>query len=313
MSQQESPAIPFGALRDLTLAMIIVGSSVTVGAHLIGSTAGIPVNLALGVRFVTACLILTPVCIIREGRLPRLGFRQWGVVFAQALCGVVLFNLLLLAGLCHTDPGSAGIATSTTPACMALCSWLLLGERPEPRIWLGVVLTVAGLMVLQLPALVGQAGGGESWLGILYVLGAVGCESLFLLLRKTLPESLTPLGASTVVSMAGMVLFLPIALVELPGADLAAVPLLTWGVLIYYGAGVSAAAYLFWFSGVVRVSGGVAGIFTGVLPLSALATAALFLGRPITITHIAGCVLVLAAIALLSGIRGGGQRKLADN
>lgn len=293
--------IPPGAMCDLALAMAIVGSSITVGAHITDGNAGIPVNLALGIRFVFACLILVPICMLREGKLPRLSLKQWSLVGLQALCGVVLFNVLLLEGLAHTDPGSAGIVTSTTPASMALFSWLLLRERPSLRTWAGVLLCVAGVMALQLSV---QRGDAEaSFHGMLLVLGAVCCESLFLLLRKTLPQDISPLGASAVVSLAGMALFMPLALGALPEADIAAVPLLTWGVLVYYGGGVSAAAYLLWFRGVVRVSGSVAGVFTGILPVSALLTSALFLGKPVTVAHMLGCVCVLAAIALLSGVR----------
>lgn len=291
------------AFMDLTLAMAIVGSSVAAGAHVV---AHLPMHFAMTVRFIAACALLTPWCVFREGRLPRLSLKQWLLVFLQALCGGFLFNVLLLEGLKHTDPGSAGIVASTTPACMALFSWLLLKERPSMRTWLGLGLCVAGLVALRAWDLAGGGDGSEksaSLFGMVLVLGAVVSESMFLLLRKTLPEELSSLAASTVVSLAGLAIFMPLGVWQLGEVEVAAITPLTWLVLLYYGLGISAAAYLLWFRGVVRVPGSVAAVFTGVLPVSGLATSAVFLGAPLTLAHVLGCGLVLAAIVSLSGVR----------
>ena len=104
-------------------------------------------------------------------------------------------------------------------------------------------------------------------------------------------------------SLAGLLLFAPLGLWQARDVDLAAISPQSWLVLLYYGLGISAAAYLFWFRGVQQVSGSVAGVFTAVLPLSALGISALVLGTPVTGAHLLGCALVLGAIVLLSGIR----------
>ncbi len=287
----------FAAYRDLTLAMVIVGSSVVAGKYVVEH---LPVHFSLGIRFVVACVLLVPLCRKLEGGIPRLPLRDWGVIFIQALCGAYLFNILLLEGLRHMDAGVAGIVTSTTPACMALFSWVFLRERPSRRILAGIALSVAGVLIL---AISPERGHGVSLWGLLLVTGAVVCETMFLLLRKGLRSEISALGAATAVSLAGLVQFAPMAVWQWRKVDLAAISLPTWGVLLYYGVFISALAYLFWFRGVVRVSGSVAAVFTSVLPVSALGFSVLFLEEHLGARQLAGCGCVLLAIVLLSGIR----------
>ena len=287
------------AYLDLTAAMVIVGSSAVAGKLVI---AELPVFLAMGIRFLIAALAAMALLKWREGALlPRLSPRSWLVFLAQACCGVLVFNALLLLGLRHTTAAHAGLITSTTPACMGLMAWAFLKERPTVRTLLGIAAAVAGVGILNLAG-TGDAGpdGSDALLGNLFVLGAVVGESAFLLLRKGVRQAVSPLGAATAVSLAGLVLFLPGALVQAVGFDFGSVTGPVWGVLAYYGLCVSVLAYLFWFRGIVEVSGQAAGVFTGIMPVSALVLSALVLGEPLGWEHFAGLGLVLVAICLTS-------------
>ena len=293
---KEAPVNQRPALRaylDLTMAMILVGSSVAAGKFMIQE---LPVHLASALRFGCAALLIVPLLLILEG-IPRLSLRSWAILFVQAACGSFLFNVFLLAGLARTSAGAAGIITSTTPACMGLTAFAVLGERPSRRVVAGIALSVAGILAVNLH----DAGTDMGALaGNLLVLCAVMAETFFLLLRKLIPEPVSPLAVSTIMTVFGLALFTPGALVQARGFDFAAVSWGSWGVVAYYGAFVTVAAYLFWFSGVQRVGAGTAGVFTAVMPVSALVLSALFLGEAVTPAALAGCALVLAGIACIS-------------
>jgi drug/metabolite transporter (DMT)-like permease len=293
-----------GAHLDLAAAMVIVGSSAAAGKLVI---AELPVFLAMGIRFLIAAAAAMAVLKWRGGALlPRLTRRSWLVFLAQAFCGVLVFNALLLLGLRHTSAAHAGLITATTPACMGIMAWAFLKERPTTRTLLGILAAVAGVGVLNLAEL-GPGSmdntlseNGNPLFGNLLVVGAVVGESAFLLLRKGIREPVSALGAATAVSIAGLVLFLPGALIQAVDFDFSAVSGPVWGVLVYYGLCVSVLAYLFWFRGIVRVSGQTAGVFTGVMPVSALLFSALVLAESLGWEHLVGLVLVLAAIVLSS-------------
>lgn len=285
------------AYINLTLAMIIVGSSVVAGKIMV---AELPVHLASALRFALALCVLLPVLWLREGGLPSLSRRSWLLLAGQSLCGSFLFTVCLLYGLALTTPASAGIITATTPACMGLIAWVFMAERLTPRAGLGMVLSVAGLLAV---GAAGRAAGGSApapLAGNLLVVGAVLFESLFLLVRKGVREPLSPLAAATVISLFGLVWFLPGGVAELAHADLAAVSLVGWLSVAYYGAVVTVLAYVFWFAGVTRVAASTAGVFTAVMPVSALALSALVLDEPVSPAQLAGCACVLGGIVLLS-------------
>ncbi|MEF2229991.1 MAG: DMT family transporter [Pseudodesulfovibrio sp.] len=281
----------------LTLAMVLVGSSVVAGKVMV---AELPVFLASALRFVLALAILLPLIRWREGGLPRISARSWLRLGVQSLCGSFLFTVFLLWGLTHTGPSSAGIITATTPACMGLIAWLFLGERPTRRTGTGITLSVLGVLAINLVRAGGRVSGSDPLAGNLLVLGAVAFESLFLLLRKTVPEPLSPLAVSTVISFFGLLWFLPMGIVEAATTDLGAVSATGWLTVGYYGVFVTVLAYLFWFAGITRVGASTAGVFTAVMPVSALALSALVLGEPVGWPQLAGCGMVLGGIFLLS-------------
>lgn len=279
----------------LSLAMILVGSSVVAGEILIRY---FPVHLGSLLRFALASLLIVPLWLAREGRPPRLARRTWLILAGQALCGSVLFTIFLLHGLRWTSPGAAGIITSTTPACMSLLAWVLLKERPGRRIMVGIGLSVAGVAILNLAG--AEKTGVQSWPGNLLVAAAVVVESLFLLVRKSIREQLSPLAVSSLITVLATCFFLPLGLTQAVGFNFVALPWEAWVSVVYYAVAVTILAYLCWFAGVTRVQASVAGVFTAILPVSALILSALVLNQPVRPEHLMGCLLALTSIVLIS-------------
>jgi len=285
------------AVTALVAAMILVGSSVAVG-RILATT--LPIHFASMVRFALASLVLVPLTMAVEGRFPRIAPRTLAILAAQSLCGSFLFTVCLLKGLRLTGAADAGVVAATTPAMVALLGWLLFRERPSRRALAGIVITVAGVAAVN--ATPSSAHGTSALLGNGLVGLAVVFEAAFLLLRRAVDEPLSPLAAAMWVSLLGFFLFLIPGLWQV--GEIAAGSMTPWAVaeLAYYGLGVTAAAYMLWFYGVVRVEAATAGVVTGVMPVAALAFAAWLCGEGIGVRQFAGCAGVLAGIAILSGI-----------
>ena len=58
--------------------------------------------------------------------------------------------------------------------------------------------------------------------------------------------------------------------------------------------------YLLWFGGLSKVTASTAGVFTGVLPVSAVLLSYLVLGEPFSWAHPVGIACVLGAILLIA-------------
>lgn len=96
----------------------------------------------------------------------------------------------MLGGVHRTSAVAAGVITSTIPAVVALFSWLFLRERPDARAFASIALAIAGIAVINLA----HAGSGSqdpgSFVGNLMVLGAVCCESFYVILSRRLTQTL---------------------------------------------------------------------------------------------------------------------------
>ena len=289
--------VPGGVL--LTLAMITVGSTV-VASRIIA--AGLPPFTAAALRFAIALPIFLALMHWRRQPLPRPARHDLGLIALQALCGSVGYAVLLVAGLRTTTAASAGVITGCLPAVGALVGALVLRERLGNRLILAIALASIGVAaVVVAPA--HAAAGDSSAVGNALVLGAVACEAVFLLLNKRLRVPLTPLAQSTFMTGFGLLLTLVPALAE--RAWTAPVdPAALLGVL-YYALVPTVGGYLLWYAGAERVDAGRAALYTAVLPVSALALAALVLHEPIGVRQLIGaaCVLTAIAVSTVSGRR----------
>lgn len=281
---------------DLATAMIIVGSSIVVGKIV---ASQFPIFMALMLRFLIALPVLFWMCH-RSQTLYLPPRRVLGRVFLQALFGVFLFNVLMLAGLRFTSASQSGLLASTTPALIAILGWLLLRERISRYEWGGVGLTVAGIFIINL---IGGSGSrpldGQALLGNALVLGAFTCEALFTIFRKTSQEVPPMLGA-LLVTCFGFLLSLPVGMIEFIQFDLRAITPQHVLVLLYSGVFVSALAYFLWFRGLENASTSAAGILTGLLPISAVVLSTLFLSEAFTLVHLLGLLMVLSAIGIIT-------------
>lgn len=282
---------PIRAYFDLTMAMVIVGSMTAAGKLVL---VEFPVHLSMGLRFLVATILSFVWLFVSEGKLPCVSRHTLMLLALQAFCGVYLTNALMLYGLKLTSAAAAGIITATTPAAMAMLARIFLREPVSRRMAYGVAAAVAGVMVLNLASL--EEAGRAGLFGNIMMLGVVVAESGFLLIRKGIREKLSPLAATTWVSLIGLLLFLPQSVHESMSFDFAAVSFSGWLLIGYYGAFVSVAAYFFWFRGVVDVDASTAGIFTAVMPLSAIFFSSIVLGEQLGIEHLLGCCCVMAAI-----------------
>jgi len=258
--------------------------------------------------------ILLPVLFLREGGFPAVGRRDLLVLFLQAFTGIFLFQVLLLWGLLFTSAAEGGVIASTTPAVVGVISFLFLKERPSPRVWAGIALAVGGIVALNVLGSGAEAGRGPAPLiGNLLVFGAVISEALFTIFGKAAAERVSPLATAVSASVLSLALFLPLGLYQAARFDLSSVGLSGWASVAHYGVFVTALGYLLWFGGLAKVPATTAGVFTGVLLVSAVLLSYAVLGEPFSWAHPVGVACVLLAIVLIArqepaGAAGAGER-----
>ncbi len=278
--------------------MALVGTNVGLGKAII---AYVPVLLFALLRFVIAIVCLAP--WYRPSRMRQVSRGEWINLFLQAFFGTFLFTLLMLNGVRLTSAMAAGVITSTIPATVAILSWLVLRERLSRRTVASVLLAVAGIAVLNI-ARGGDHGaesaGGQALLGNLMILGAVVCESIYVILSRRLTQTLAAIEICAYTHLIGGLLMLPLGLIPLLSFDPATVPMETWLMLLWYALSASVFSFWLWMKGIRHVPAQLAGVFTSVLPVAAATYGIVFLGETPGWAHGVALACVLAGILIAS-------------
>jgi drug/metabolite transporter (DMT)-like permease len=185
-----------------------------------------------------------------------------------------------------------GVIVGCVPVLLALLGPLQRGARPLPRV------VGAGVVVAVGAGLVQWTGEGLSTLGFLCALGALACEAAFTLLAVPLLPRLGPLGITQWATALVVPMLVAWALlVDGPGAQ--RLPNLDEALaLLWLTAAVTAVAFLCWYGAVQRIGPERAGLFSGVLPISAAAIGAMTGSVELTPIRVAGAVAVAVGVTL---------------
>jgi drug/metabolite transporter (DMT)-like permease len=279
----------------LIASMLFVGSNVGIGKSIVAS---VPVPLFALLRFVIAVVVLFP--LYRPAKMRRVTRAEWLNLFLQAIFGTFAFTLLMLGGVQRTSAVAAGVITSTIPATVALLAWLLLKERPSHRTLVAIGLAIAGILIINVAHAPNVDHDASSFAGNLMVMGAVVCESIYVILSRRLTQTLAAIDICAYTHGFGFLLMLPLGIGTAAHFDYGSVAPGTWALLLWYGLSASVFSIWLWMKGIRHVPGSLAGVFTAVLPVAAAAYGIAFLGERPTAAHGAALACVVAGVALAS-------------
>jgi drug/metabolite transporter (DMT)-like permease len=238
------------------LALALVGSLVA-AADLV---EGYPLSTGQALRYALAGAVLL---VIARGRLPRLDRREAVGLVALAATGLVLFNLFVIEGVRETDPATVGVIVGCVPVVLAIAGPLLERRPLSGRVIVAAFVVGAGAAGVQ------WAGGGITPAGLLLALGALGCEAAFSLLAVPHLKRLGALAVSTYACLFAVPMLAVWSLIAegpslpVPDAGQAAA-------LAYLAVGVTVLGFVSWYTAVGLLGVDKAGLFSGVLPVSAL-------------------------------------------
>ena len=145
------------------------------------------------------------------------------------------------------------------------------------------------------------AGGSMSLVGFGLALGALACEAAFTLLAVSLIASLGPRSVSAYACLFAVPLLLVVGL-ALNGRDVLPLPTFAEAAaLAYMAVVVTAVAFVLWYSSVERLSVERAGLFAGIVPISALLSATAIGESSVSLVRLFGAAAV--GIGVTVGIR----------
>src|SRR5437868_12456371 len=242
-----------------------VGGSTT-ALLLVGTLAGVtgvikdyPLYGGQAVRYLLGAVILLATARAMGLRLVRLTRLEALNLLALTLLGLVIFNICVVEATRASGPALLGTVLGTVPLILALTS-----GRPAPRLVVGASIVVVG-------ATLATGFGTGNLPGLLWSLGAVVGEVSFSLLAIPLLPKLGAIRLSAyTVTLAVPMLALVGLLAE--GKAMLRVPTLaeTLGFL-YLAVIITSVGFFIWYSSLSKLGPGTAGLFAGLIPVSAIA------------------------------------------
>ena len=285
-------------LTDLLLLAALWGGSFLFMRYAAPAFGAVPL---MWLRVAIASVCLLPLLIARRqvGELvPRVG--------AMAVMGLtnsaLPFVLIAWATLSITA-GLAAILNATTPIFTAIVAALWLRERLTAVRLVGLLLGLAGVVVLAADK-ADFKPGGSGW-ALLASLGAALSYGFAANYARRFVTGVPALVNATGSQVAATLVLTPFAIafwpVQTPGA-------LAWGAALALGLGCTALAYLLYFRLLARVGPARAVTVTYLVPVFATVWGALLLGESFTLRMGLGGAVVLAGTALATGLWQPGRR-----
>lgn len=249
-------------------------------------------------RWAIALLILLPFVAAPLWRQRALLRRHWPLLTLFAVLGVTNYNTIAYLGLQHTTATNGVLLSSVTPAVIVALSFLLFAVRLRAAQVAGILLSMAGVMVIATEGRPQTLAGLAFNRGDLWILAASldwALYSVFLRWRPPELEAGTFLGAIVAIGL------LPLAV--LYGWDLAAghrfaVNAVNLGAIGYVALFPSVLAYVFWNRAVAEMGPNRTGQYLHLMPVFGAVLAVGLLGERLQAFHLLGALMIAAGIVL---------------
>jgi drug/metabolite transporter (DMT)-like permease len=253
-----------------------------------------PMVLVL-IRSASGSIALAALMIaLRRGLFPNLRSRVLPFAVMAITAGVIPW-LAIAWGEERISSGLASILNATTPLWAAiLVYWVIPTERPSPINYAGVLLGLAGVVILVLPDIISGGIRGDLVGAAAVLLASVSYAISALYQRRKLR------GVNVFEANLGQLAFtalflLPAALPSLPAAHFHLKSVAAVLALGIAGSGIAGALYYYVLNslGPVRGSG-----VTLLVPITAVFWGATLLHEMVTVPIVVGMVVILAGIVL---------------
>lgn len=249
-------------------------------------------------RWGLALLIILPFV------LPRLR-RKWAVIMPNlpilvflSVLSVVCFNSFIYLGVQTTQATNATLMQSAIPIIILVITSLFLGETVVRRQWLGVCISLAGVIMLVAKGdpevlLTFSFNSGDLWIlaGVL----SWSAYSVMLRLKPIELDGFTFFGFTVVV---GVIVLFPFMLWEYFTGARPNWNEQTLSAIVYMAICPSILSYIFWNRGVAQLGPAKAGLFIHLMPLFGLVLSVIFLNEAVEPFHFIGMGLIFSGIYL---------------
>jgi len=267
----------------------------------------VPTVALVAFRVAGAALAFILIGAIR-GRVGTIQKRDWPLLVASSLLGVVLNQWLFVKGLSLTTVINATLLGTTIPIFTLLVSITLRTDRAALRRILGILLSAGGVVYLIGPGSVGFSSATR--LGDLLIVSNSLCYGTYIAISKDLMTRYSALTVITWIFIVGSIATMPVGVMSISHVPLASVSATVWLAVAYIVVVPTVGAYYLNAWALGRVTPSTVAVYIYLQPLIAFSLAPLLLGEKLNWRTIVAAALIFAGVLVVT--RRGRSRAIRD-
>jgi drug/metabolite transporter (DMT)-like permease len=280
------------AYGSVVIAAMLWGGSIVAQKMALGSFSAVEASV---LRDIGGLAILLATWWSKEGGRIKVSPSDVRLLGLLGL-GVLGNHLLILMGLRYVSGAVGGVIIGSSPVVTALLSAMLIRDVPLRAVWLGALLSFAGVGLVSVAGF--QAVGEQPLLGSTLVFLGVVSWALYSIGSRTIMDRISPLTVNWTTLLVATALQIPLLWTDrkMMDAGVASVTTSDWLALGYLVVFATAVAQQAWLYGVQGIGPSRASVVGNLTPVAAIGLSALILRESVGVIEIIGIGLILAGV-----------------
>jgi drug/metabolite transporter (DMT)-like permease len=257
-----------------------------------------PVSLAFW-RWALALAIIFPFIIKPIRQQWPIIKRHLSVLTLLAVLSVTAFNTLAYVGLQYTTATNGTLLNSFIPIFILIISSLFFSEKINSLQIVGIIVSLFGVFIILSKldiSVIKQLSFNKGDLWIL--VGSLDWALYSIFLKRYRPRDLSALSFLGTTMILGLIILLPLYLINPFNESGLAINQATLSTLLYIALFPSIFAYLAWNYGISKVGASIGGQFIHLMPLFGALMAVVFLNEKIQLYHLLGAISIAIGLWL---------------
>ena len=284
----------------LTLAMLCWAGNWVVGRAIHEQVPPFTLNFW---RWAGSLLLILPLSrlLLRE-QWPLL-VRHWKWVVPMGAIAATIFQSMVYLGLQSTTALNGALIVALVPVVVVIIAGAVLGDRIRLRQGLGILLSLAGAVVVIVRGETSALRTLTFNPGDLWILAAVPVWSLYTVLLKRWPPGLHRMSFLAAMALIGVALQFPLYAWELASGRHMLVTRESIAAIVYVAVFASFLAFVFYNTAMDRTTPAVAGLFHHLHPAFTALLGMVFLGERMGWYHGLGVTCIVLGLYLTTTAR----------
>lgn len=256
-----------------------------------------PVTLAFG-RWLVAVIAIAPFAV-------KSMVKDWhhvkdniGYLVVTSFLGITIFNTLIYFAGHTTSAINLSLISITFPIFVILLSRFIFKEYLTVNRFLGIILVVAGVVILITKGDLKVLWQVEFAIGDLWMLLAAMIFAVYSILVKQKPKEMGIMGFQLITFLLGLIFLLPFFIWEQSVTPFVKFDTTSVLSILYVGIFASLTAFVLWNKAIDAIGPSRSGMIYYTLPLFSGLVAFLFIGEKIGFIHLISALLIVPGIII---------------